>query len=346
MTKSVGTIDEVAAEWVVRLRSDQRTHADEQDFRAWLEQNPAHAQAYADCAALWDGVGELVSSSEAHAMLKPLRTPVLVRRRFFNRRMVVFSAVGGALAVGAGLIGPLIVNDASTMQTAVGEQRRVQLADGSDVFLNTDTKLRVKLMATQRLIFLDRGQAFFEVTKDINRPFRVFAGRTEVRALGTAFEVRRIGDGIQVTLEEGKVAIYRGEDGSSEPLGTPPSTDTSPDPFRSGDTSKRLAVLVPGEQAVLKATEPVAIGKVDLTKTQAWRYGRMILDNAPLGDVISDLNRYGGVQIILADPRLASIRVSGVFHTGRPEDFVESVTAAFPVEIAREDKQTIVLKSH
>lgn len=71
----------------------------------------------------------------------------------------------------------------------------------------------------------------------------------------------------------------------------------------------------------------------------------MILDNAPLGDVISDLNRYGGVQIILADPRLANIRVSGVFHTGRPEDFVESVTAAFPVEIAREDKQTIILRS-
>ena len=344
MTKSVGTIDEVAAEWVVRLRSDQRTHADEEDFRAWLEQNPAHAQAYADCAALWDAVGELVSSSEAHAILKPLRNPVPVRRRF-NRRMVVFSAVGTALAVAAGFIGPLVFNDVSTMQTAVGEQRRVQFADGSEVFLNTDTKLRVRLMATQRLIFLDRGQAFFEVAKDLNRPFRVFAGRTEVRALGTAFEVRRIGDRIQVTLEEGKVAIYRGEDGSSELQGAPTTTMTSPDATSSRETSEQLAVLMPGERAVIKSTELEAIGKVDLTKTQAWRFGRMILDNAPLGDVISDLNRYGGVQIILADPNLASIRVSGVFHTGRPEDFVESVTAAFPVKITHKDEQNIVLKS-
>jgi transmembrane sensor len=345
MSKSVGAIDEVAAEWVVRLGSDQRTHADEEAFRAWLEQDPAHAQAYADCAVLWDAVGEFVSTSEAHTMLKPLRTPAPVERRF-SRRVVVFGAVGTVLAVAAGLIGPLLMNGASTVQTAVGEQRRVQLADGSDVFLNTDTKLRVKLMATQRLIFLDRGQAFFEVAKDNNRPFRVFAGRTEVRALGTAFEVRRIGDGIQVTLEEGKVAIYRGEDGSSETLGAPTTTATSPDTSPSRGTSERLAVLTPGEQAVFKSKEPVAIGKVDLAKTQAWRYGRMILDNALLGDVIADLNRYGGVQIILADPRLAGIRVSGVFHTGRPEDFVESVTAAFPVKITRKDEQTIVLKSH
>jgi transmembrane sensor len=345
MTKSVGAIDEVAAEWVVRLGSDQRTHADEDAFRAWLEQDPAHAQAYADCAALWHAVGELVSTSEAHTTLKPLRAPAPVKRRF-NRRMVVLSALGTAVALAAAFIGPLVDNGVSTIQTAVGEQRRVQLADGSGVFLNTGTKLRVKLMATQRLIFIDRGQAFFEVAKDINRPFRVFAGRTEIRALGTAFEVRRTGDGIQVTLEEGKVAIYRGEDGSSELLGAPPPTVTSPDSTFSRGTSERLAVLTPGEQAVFKSTESVAIGKVDLTKTQAWRYGRMILDNAPLGDVISDLNRYGGVQIILADPRLADIRVSGVFHTGRPEDFIESVTAAFPVEIAREDKQTIVLKPH
>jgi transmembrane sensor len=342
MTKTVGAIDEAAAEWVVRLGSDQRTHADEKAFRAWLEESPAHAKAYADCAALWHGVGELVSTSEAHSALKHLRAPTPVTRRV-NRRTVVFSAVGTALAVAAGVVGTLVVNGKSTMQTAVGEQRRIQLSDGSDVFLNTNTKLRMKMMATQRVIFLDRGQAFFEVAKNVDRPFRVFAGRTEVRALGTAFEVSRIGNGVQVTLEEGKVAIFRGDDGSSEPLSAP--TMTSQD-ASSRETSERLAVLMPGERAVIKSNEPIAIGTVDLTKTQAWRYGRMILDNAPLGDVITDLNRYGGVQIILADPNLASIRVSGVFHTGRPEDFVESVTAAFPVKIARKDEQTIVLKSH
>jgi transmembrane sensor len=115
-------------------------------------------------------------------------------------------------------------------------------------------------------------------------------------------------------------------------------------PSVSSGSAEPVAILSPGEQAVLASTRPIAIRDVDLRKVQAWRYGRMILDDAPLGETVADLNRYGGVQIVLADPKLAEIRVSGVFHTGRPDDFVKSVTAAFPVEIAREDEQTIVLK--
>jgi transmembrane sensor len=209
------------------------------------------------------------------------------------------------------------------------------------VFLNTDTKLRVKFTAPQRLVFLDRGQAFFEVARDKTRPFRVLAGHNEVRALGTAFEVRRIGEGIQVTLEEGQVAIYRGADGPLQTLTANPAAPAS----SSSQVSTPVAVLSPGQQAILEPMEPVTVSLVDLGKAQAWRYGRMILDNALLGDVISDLNRYGGVQIVLADPKLAEIRVSGVFHTGRPEDFVKSVTAAFPIRVARHDAGTIILKA-
>jgi transmembrane sensor len=340
MSKATEAIDEAAAEWVVRLGSDQRTHSDEQAFRVWLEESPAHAQAYADCVALWDAVGDMVATNEGHKTLKPLRAPVLIGRRI-SRRLVLFAGLGSALAVTAGFVGPLLFGGTQTFQTASGEQRRVQLSDGSGVFLNTDTKLRVKFTAPQRLVFLDRGQAFFEVAKDKTRPFRVLAGHNEVRALGTAFEVRRIGEGIQVTLEEGQVAIYRGADSPLQTLTADPAPPASP----AAEVSKPVAVLSPGQQAILEPMEPVAVSLVDLGKAQAWRYGRMVLDNALLGDVISDLNRYGGVQIVLADPKLAEIRVSGVFHTGRPEDFVNSVTAAFPIRVAHHDAGTIILKA-
>jgi transmembrane sensor len=340
MSKGNEALDEAAAEWVVRLGSDQRTHADEQAFRVWLEESPAHAQAYADCVALWDAVGDMVATNEAHRTLKPLRAPVRIRRRI-NRRLVLFAGLGSAVAVTAGVVGPLLLGGTQTFRTASGEQRRVQLSDGSGVFLNTDTKLRVKFTAPQRLVFLDRGQAFFEVAKDKTRPFRVLAGHNEVRALGTAFEVRRIGEGIQVTLEEGQVAIYRGEDSPLQTLTANPAAPAYP----SSKASTPVAVLSPGQQATLEPMEPVAVSLVDLGKAQAWRYGRMILDNALLGDVISDLNRYGGVQIVLADPKLAEIRVSGVFHTGRPEDFVQSVTAAFPIRVAQYDAGTIILRA-
>jgi transmembrane sensor len=319
----VTDLTEQAAFWVVRLHSDQRMRADEEAFRVWLEQDPAHADAYADCAALWDGVAIAAESEEAHEILQPLRMPYPAPRRL-NRRTVLFGGMGAAAAAAAAVvIGPLAAHGEQTFQTKPGKQRRIRLADGSGVLLNTDSKLRVKFLPAERCLFLDRGQAFFQVAKDEQRPFRVFVGGDEVRATGTAFEVRRLGEATLVTLEEGQVAIYRAAAGEEMPS----------------------AVLNPGTQVELDAVKPLQVRQVDLHKVQAWRYGRMILDGAPLGETVADLNRYGGIQIVLADPKLASLRVSGVFHTGRPDDFVEAVTSAFPVQVAQQDEETIVLKS-
>jgi transmembrane sensor len=336
-------IDQEAVEWVVRLGSDQRTRADEDAFRNWLERDPANAHAYADCMALWDGVSDLAATHEAHEILKPLRAPGDIRRRF-NRRTAIFGGLGAALAVAAGVVVPIVLIGEETFKTAPGKQKRVQLADGSEVFLNTDSKLRVKFVAAERRLFLDRGQAFFQVAKDKNRPFRVFVGNDEVRAIGTAFEVRRIGDSVQVTLEEGRVAIYRDRDVSSQAREAAPPPKLASGQSVLASAYKPVAELSPGEQVMLAAGEAVEVRHVDLRKSQAWRYGRMILDDAPLGETVAELNRYGGVQIVLADPKLANIRVSGVFHTGRPDDFVEAVTAAFPVEIERQGESAIVLK--
>ena len=339
------TVGEIAASWVVRLGSDQRTRADEEAFRSWMEEDPAHAQAFADCTALWDGVRHLAASDDGHRALRPLRTPARVIGRV-TRRTAVFGGTGAVAAAAAGIAAFVVLGREQMLQTMPGEQKRVRLADGTGVLLNTDSRLRVKLSKSERRLYLDRGQAFFQVAKDRDRPFRVFAGRDEVRALGTAFEVRRVGSDVLVTLEEGRVAIYRDGNPRDEP------------PYKSGRRQSRslpeaaltkvepAVVLTPGEQAWVRSAEPVSVRQVDLRKVQAWRYGRMILDDATLGETVVDLNRYGGVQIILADPKLASIRVSGVFHTGRPDDFVDAVTSAFPVEIARQDENTIVLKPH
>ncbi len=336
-------ICEAAAFWVVRLHSDQRTRADEAAFRAWLEQDPARADAYADCAALWDGVAHAAETTDGRDALRTLRLPPRAPLRF-SRRTALWAGGGAAAAAAvAVLAGPVALHAEQSFKTKPGEQRRLRLADGSGVLLNTDSQLRVRFIASERRLYLDRGQAFFQVAKDQNRPFRVFVGRDEIRALGTAFEVRRIGDSALVTLEEGRVAVYRA-DGleASQRLHSSASLQA----MEGVAAGPPVAVLRPGDQVDLAAAKPVEVRQVDLRKVQAWRYGRMILDDAPLGDTVADLNRYGGIQIVLADPKLANIRVSGVFHTGRPDDFVESVIAAFPVQIARQDENTIVLQPH
>jgi transmembrane sensor len=331
-------IGEAAVAWVVRLGSDQRTRADEDAFRAWMEEDPAHAEAFADCSALWDGAQALAASDDGHKALQRLRAPRRILGGLTRRTAIVGGA--GIAAAAAGLAAFLVFGGEQTFQTAPGEQKRVRLADGTGVLLNTDSQLRVRLTRSERRLYLDRGQAFFKVAKDPNRPFRVFAGRDEVRALGTSFEVRRLDEDVIVTLEEGRVAIYR--DGLAAAMG-------AHDGVRRGASSpgapQPAAVLTPGEQATVTAIYPLSVRRVDLRPVQAWRYGQMILDSAPLGETVADLNRYGGMQIVLSDPQLASIRVSGVFHTGRPDDFVEALTNSFPVEIASRDENSIVLKA-
>jgi transmembrane sensor len=256
----------------------------------------------------------------------------------FTRR--AFVGVGGlaAAAAAAGIGFVLLPSRGELYRTEPGEQRRITLADGSSVMLNTASRLRVRMTDTERRLTLEEGQAFFRVAKDSSRPFRVFAGNDEVRAIGTAFDVRRDGDRARVVLVEGVVAIYRGTE--HKPAEAPKVLNH---PMAVAPEDHLLAVLEAGQQAVLAPDAPVQVASVDLAKAQAWRFGRLILDSAPLGDTVADLNRYGGKQIVLADSSLETLRISGVFHTRQPDAFVEGVTAALPVRIASEDSSRIVL---
>ena len=314
-------INEEAADWVVRLGSDQRTRADEEAFQAWLDQDDAHRRAYADHAALWAGLGRLAGDEQARAILLPSHRGV----GGLSRRFALFGGAGAAAAALAAVVAaPMLATQ--TYRTAPGEQRRVSLADGSDILLDTDSELRVRLSRSQRSLFLDRGQAFFKVAKDKARPFRVFAGADEVRALGTAFGVRRLGEGARVTLEEGRVGIYRAQASAA-----------------AHPSDRPTALLEPGQQAVLGPAARPAVGPADLRRAQAWRTGRLILEDNSLAEAAAELNRYGSPRIVLADRATAEVRVSGVFHTGERTAFVESVTAAFPVEVVRQDADEIVL---
>ena len=70
---------------------------------------------------------------------------------------------------------------------------------------------------------------------------------------------------------------------------------------------------------------------VDVEKQVSWRTGRLIFSDEPLGDVVEELNRHSDRKIVLADPTLADLRVSGVFRAGAVGSFVTAVDAAFPI---------------
>lgn len=318
-------IDEEAGRWVVRMHSDQVTSEDERLFAAWLAESNAHGAAYDRQNSLWSGIGSLRHSSDAMEALADLREETPKPRSTSRRALLAASLAGGVAVAGGGWLGWQTFFGAEAYATEIGEQRRIILADGSAVTLNTDTALRLRFTNQERRLWLDRGQAFFAVARDGVRPFRVFVGEDEVRATGTAFDVRREGERARVTIEDGSVAIYRGA--NVEIL----------------DAAPPAAVVEAGHQLIVAPAEHIAVAAVDVRRAGAWRFGQMVLEADALRTAVAEINRYNVRQIVIADPSLETLPINGVFQTGRPEAFVEALTLAFPVKVEREDDSTIYL---
>lgn len=316
---------DAAADWVTRLASDQRTREDEQRLQGWLAANNANGPAFDEHARIFNGIGALADDPDARAILMGAKAAPV--RRFDRRALLGGGIAAVAAGVAAAVVGPDLLAG-KTYRTEPGEQRRLRLADGSTVMLNTHSKLRVRFDGDERRLFLDYGQAWFQVAKDAQRPFRVFVGKDEVRALGTAFDVRREGARATVTLEEGRVAIFR--DASSQPLSKGSGAGAAPSKLVAGPVAPAI-ILSPGDEARLVPAAAPAVAVVDLAHVQAWRTERVILESTPLGEAVEEFNRYGGPRLVLGDPELAALPVSGVFHTDRPKAFAEAVSASFPV---------------
>lgn len=204
--------------------------------------------------------------------------------------------------------------------TSVGEQRVVQLADGSRVHLDTASEIRVRFSGAGRIVTLDRGQAFFEVAPDASRPFTVEAGQASVTALGTSFDVRRSGGSTQVVLVTGRVEV------KSVP-GAP------------------AKVMAPGQAAVLSGSAPV-VSAADVERATSWKQGRLIFRDTPLPVAVAEINRYLDKGIVLDAPGLSQTTVNGVFETGDRDAFVSTAAEVFGLRAVPGPDGTVRLVVH
>lgn len=295
-TVRVEAAEKEAAEWHARLGTTSVASQTIYDFFEWRSK-PGNADAYARVERVWKESRQLAghpgiarAAAEARS-----RGDGRVRRRARDRWVqggLIFAAVAG-LAFGAGLWW----TGRGVYETAVGEQRLVQLSDGSAVTLDTDSRLRVRYAGDERRIYLDRGQALFEVERDPRRPFRVSAGETQVTAIGTTFDVRRIGDAVRVTLVSGVVEVA-GEGRASPPLR-----------MRQGQQTR---VSDRGTQT----------RAVDTAPETSWADGRLIFHDMPLETAVYEMNRYLTDKIEIDDPGIRAVAVNGVFRIGDREAFV------------------------
>lgn len=291
-----------AAVWLARLQGDARTPAREAAFKDWLAADPAHQEAFEKATDIWaalPGAAQLLGESEPRSA-----TVVRIRpqRRWPAAQLALAASV--VLAVGVGLF--LLFARPAAYSTAIGEQKVATLEDGSRIALNTDSSVEVRYNTSERLVELEHGEAMFEVAHNSARPFIVRAGDKQVRAVGTSFVVRREGSEVVVTLLQGKVAV----------------TDIRPASVKAPPT-----YLNPGDRLRAPIEGPAQIDAQPADAATAWRRGQAMFEDTPLADAVNELNRYGGPRLVVDDPRLAGMRISGVFATNDTGEFARAVAA-------------------
>jgi len=287
-----------ARAWLGRLYGDDVDARTLAEFRAWLAVSQANARSYRQLEMLW---------RELPAIETVDRPPVVVVKRARRRLWAV--ALAAAVVVAIVGVRSFDVGLAHTFSTDVGQIRTVKLTDGTDITLGPRTRLTVRMTRRNRSVALQSGEAFFAVARDPKRPLTVAAAGTEVRVLGTKFDVRRGPSTIDVAVDDGRVEVAdRPESGAASRVDV------------------ATVVLVRGQE--VSAALDGALGaprSIDPDHITDWRSGRLRYIDAALQDVLADLNRYSATPIVYHDPSIGRIRITASFPVGEAQQILDSV---------------------
>ena len=327
-------IEAGAAAWVARRDGEGWGDTEQRELDAWLEQSTAHRVAYLRMKRSWDLADAL---SERTGALRPVATATatataaarpseLPRFRHWSvQHWKWAAAVVLTVAIGAASVPGLFLT--KDYVTAVGRQQEVTLSDGSRVQMNTDTRLRTQVRAWSRTVWLDRGEAYFEVAHDAAHPFVVDAGVSRITVLGTKFSVRREDGRLVVTVVDGSVRV--------DALGGPPAEAAVP-----GSS----AVLGAYDSAVVAAHQVVrrAQTAAQVSNDLSWRSGQVVFDHMTLEDAARVFNRSNARQLVIADAETARIRVGGRFEVANVDAFARLLHIGFGVQVQHEGDRIIL----
>jgi transmembrane sensor len=301
MTRRSDRIETEAARWVLRREEGPLSSEDAEAFEAWLAQNTAHRVAYYRLEYGWNALDRSVAHDIAAAgsprrlgwSLTAAATVILALASV----TLLFSNRHGAVE--------------HVYSTPVGGREVLALRDGSRVELNTDTKLRTDVTPQSRAVWLDRGEAYFEVAHDQDHPFVVYAGRSKVTVLGTKFSVRVTGDQVVVAVLEGRVRV-------------------DPDDAQTSATE----ILTHGDEAIAQGNSTIIAPKSDARVAAAlsWRQGLVTFNRETLVEVAAEFNRYNQKKLIIA-PTVADIRIGGVFDAENVDVFARLLERAYGMKI-------------
>ncbi|HEY0745733.1 MAG TPA: FecR domain-containing protein [Steroidobacteraceae bacterium] len=316
-------IEQAAAAWLARRGREEWSDADEATLREWLSASVAHRVAFVRLNTAWAQTRRLKAlPATGHDAVLSAAGPHASSGAQSRRMPLIAIAAVFLILSTLGVLWLVTAHPGASYRTAVGSIRALPMKDGSTITLNTDSDIRVAMSDTERRVDLDKGEAFFEVAKDLNRPFVVRVGAERVIAVGTKFSVRREAEDVRVIVTEGRVRVERVE-AHQQPAAALVS---------------KGSVAVAGAAGVLVQNEALP----EVEERLSWRLGFVVFHETRLSDAVTELNRYNERQIVIADPALGSMRIGGRFHSNNAEGFVRLLAEALPIRV-EDDHSRIVL---
>ena len=259
-------------------------------------------------------------------------------------RMAAFGIACAAAGVAAALFvaqspSPSTVSEPIQVASqAKAPVREARLSDGSTVQLAPQSTVSLNYTKESRALELETGEAHFSVAVDEDRPFIVAAGPVRVRAVGTAFNVRRAGERVVVTVIEGKVDVYRLRDSTASDSRGERRSETAP--------SRDAVTVTSGGQVRWDEEQPgPALSAVDPAQALSWREGRLAYAREPLRAVVSDLNRYSDRPVVIRDEAVGRLRVTGTVFTDATGAWLATLPNSLPVRVKVENDSYVILSS-
>jgi transmembrane sensor len=312
-------IEECAAGWIARQDGAGWSAEHQQEFEAWLAASTAHRIAYLRLASAWKRADVLAQPDSAAAPALPaLAAAPTARRapRFAAWRIAAAVLLTAGIGLAAFNWQPAPAGVA--YRTAVGASRAVALADGSTVTLNTDTRVRASVGRERRVVWLDQGEAYFEIAHDATHPFVVEAGDKRITVLGTKFSVRRDGAKLTVAVVEGRVQV--------ETAGALPAVLT-----------RNTTAIAAQDQLQLSGRTPA-----EIAQALSWREGTLVFDQVTLAGAAAEFNRYNTRKLVIADAAAGAVTIGGRFEVNNVDGFARLLHQGFGLDVASGGDRVVI----
>lgn len=326
-----------ARKWLVRMDGDQPlSGAEKAALKEWMSRSGLHRQELIRLANFWRQANTLTELAVDFGSIRP-------RPRGNRQWTILMTAASVSLCsmiVAYCSLGQLTTTETRTYTTDIGQQKAIFLPDGSSIKLNTHSEIEVSYSSSARKVRLVRGEGLFTVVSDPRRAFEVYAAVSVIRAVGTAFAVRLEGHRVDVTVEKGVVDLSDVER----------TLSTMGEAFaKANPPVAHFGRLIAGEVTSFESgsghMDAHRLDEFELRLRMAWEEGCLAFAGEPLSEVVAQLNRYSTTQLVIGDPKLASLIIGGRFKVSDLEVVLNFLRTTFGIQVRRVSDGTLSLES-